>query len=148
MLKIYWDYCMVLFQRSKLISPCKKSRNRSNYSSFPVQEEANLSVQRLCNYIRGALIRPFQCTDCDYAASQSYSLKHHIDVVHKRPKPFKCPECDYVAGRIYTLNNHIISVHKRLKPFKCLECDYAASVPRNLQRHINNVHKRLKPFKC
>ena len=148
MLKMYCNYCMVSFQGSELISPCKKTRNRSNYSSFPVQEDANISVKGLCKKTLGAFHRPFKCTDCDYAASKSSHLKCHKTNVHKQLKPFKCTDCSYGASQSFLLKSHITCVHKCLKRFKCSECDYAASKSDTLKRHINSVHKRLRPFNC
>ena len=91
---------------------------------------------------------PFKCSHCDYAASRSGNLKHHINSVHKHLRPFKCSHCDYVARQSYTLKKHTSSVHKHLHPFKCSHCDYAASQSDHLKHHINSVHKRLHPLKC
>ena len=67
--------------------------------------------------------------------------------VQENKKQHKCSLCGYTSFRKFSLKTHIESVHKGNKPHKCSICDYATTQKRHLKRHIESVHEGKKSFK-
>ena len=67
---------------------------------------------------------------------------------HKRLKPFKCSEWDYAAQQSGDLKHHINIVHKCLKSFKCFECNYSAQGVKNIGRWTQSKMAENRDGQC
>ncbi|CAM9811991.1 unnamed protein product [Lampetra planeri] len=89
--------------------------------------------------------KPFKCTVCDKAFSQSSALKKH-QTTHTGEKPFRCTLCGKAFACSYNLVTHQ-RTHTGEKPFKCSVCDKPFSQSSALVTH-QRTHTGEKPFRC
>lgn len=92
--------------------------------------------------------RPFECPQCEYAATQLGNLQTHIRSKHDKIRPHECTLCEFSATQAVNLRTHISAVHKKIRPHKCPHCEYAAAQPGNLQNHVRSAHLKIKPYQC
>ncbi|XP_071062665.1 zinc finger protein 233-like [Pseudochaenichthys georgianus] len=99
----------------------------------------------LKNRRRSAEYKPFSCSVCKKAFSQSGSLKRHMRV-HTGEKRHSCSVCKRDFSRSAHLKNHM-RVHTGEKPFSCSVCKKAFSQRGNLKDHMR-IHTGEKPYSC
>ena len=80
-----------------------------------------------------------ECNECGNQFN-SYNIKRHIRVVHKKVKKHSCHICDFVAAEKRTMRVHILSVHQKARPFQCDECDFTCARIDNLNNHRTIMH--------
>ena len=90
----------------------------------------------------------FDCTLCDYKASQKVHLKEHNDNVHLKVKKFKCSYCEKGFYYKQHLHNHENSSHSLVK-IKCDQCDFTTTTNYWLKKNIYNKHEeKTEEFSC
>ena len=45
-------------------------------------------------------IKPFKCTECEYACGTKTNLEHHMKSAHLDEKPHKCELCGDALGHV------------------------------------------------
>ncbi|XP_071062456.1 zinc finger and SCAN domain-containing protein 31-like [Pseudochaenichthys georgianus] len=89
--------------------------------------------------------KPHSCSICKKAFSHCGSLKAHIRI-HTGEKPFSCSVCTKSFAQSGHLKEHKI-VHTGEKPFSCSVCKKYFTMKRNVKRHMR-VHTVEKPHSC
>ena len=88
--------------------------------------------------------KAYKCcyTGCDKKYTRQYSLKRHIDTVHKRLRPFACTydSCDMTFGLKQTLDSHIRFKHTKQRNYRCSTCSQMFITSGNLNAHIHAKH--------
>jgi hypothetical protein len=85
-------------------------------------------------------IKTKECKICCKSFSRRYTLKVHIDTVHKKKNHFKCTICSKTFTQKGTLKIHDETVHKKRKPFKCINCPKSFGQLGHLNNHQDRVH--------
>lgn len=97
---------------------------------------------------RHALGKTFACPHCEYSASQSGHLSHHIKARHTGEKPFRCSQCDYSAVGSGQLKRHITAQHTEDRRYSCDFCEYRAFRAEHLRLHVRTNHTLERPYHC
>ena len=66
---------------------------------------------------------------------------YDIRTVHEG-QMFQCTQCEYKATQKSNLQTHIKSIHDG-QTFPCTQCDYKATFKSSLSRHIKCRHENL-----
>ena len=56
----------------------------------------------------------YRCEECNISFTQKYSVKKHIDAVHKQIRPYQCPNCEKSFSRKLSLKRHTDAIHPKL----------------------------------
>ena len=83
-----------------------------------------------------------KCTQCDFIAANSSSLRTHRLNIHEG-KRYYCNQCDYNVAHTMNLKSHVQIVHEGIR-YECNECDFKATLRKNLRRHTEGVHKGVR----
>ncbi|XP_071062543.1 zinc finger protein 79-like [Pseudochaenichthys georgianus] len=94
---------------------------------------------------RSAENKPFSCSVCKQALSQSGHLKAHMRR-HTGEKPHSCSVCKKAFSQSGSLKSHMRR-HTGEKPFTCTVCKKAFSHRGSLKAHMK-IHTGEKPFSC
>ena len=73
-----------------------------------------------------------------------YTLKTHIETVHKKQKKFECHICNKCFSQAGYRCIHIKTVHQKVKLFKCDLCKKKFGQKGNLNQHKIAVHEKLR----
>ena len=65
------------------------------------------------------MLKPFQCTFCDFTTKLNCAQSKHVKEFHAREKTFKCETCLNYFRNKETLKWHQQMVHDNKKHFKC-----------------------------
>lgn len=79
-------------------------------------------------------LRPYQCPDCPFAATNYQSWSSH-KLLHQGIRPFSCDQCTFTCVQSYQLKSHM-RTHSGEKPYKCTQCNYAAAWNVQLKEHV------------
>ena len=97
--------------------------------------------------------KSYQCSFCDFRATQCHSLKEHILSKHsteeeKKKHLKKCPDCNYSSVRLSCLKRHYEIMHER-KSHVCewAGCDFVTQRKPLLKDHIRSIHQGME-FIC
>ena len=91
--------------------------------------------------------KEFHCDKCDFSCYGSRVFSIHKWKVHTRgPQSYFCDQCDFVTRTGMQLKDHIEIKHQGRK-FSCTLCDYVAYYSTQLKRHIRNVHENVR-YSC
>ena len=66
----------------------------------------------------------YPCNQCVYSATQSGSLKRHIQSMHEGVR-YPCNQCEYSATTTRSLKRHIQSIHQEAR-YPCNQCEFSA----------------------
>ncbi|XP_053987457.1 zinc finger protein 286A-like isoform X1 [Hylaeus volcanicus] len=91
-------------------------------------------------------MKPYKCTECDFATVTVTNVRCHIRKSHLKIKPFACNLCERKYATAVSLEEHINS-HTGDRPYKCKLCNFASSSRQMLNYH-NSSHKPLKDITC
>ncbi|XP_071060571.1 zinc finger protein 79-like [Pseudochaenichthys georgianus] len=94
---------------------------------------------------RSAENKPFSCSVCKKAFSQSGNVKEHMRV-HTGEKPFSCSVCKKAFSKNISLKGHM-RIHTGEKPFSCSVCTKLFSQSGSLKGHMR-IHTGEKPHSC
>ncbi|XP_071060568.1 zinc finger protein 771-like [Pseudochaenichthys georgianus] len=89
--------------------------------------------------------KPFSCSVCEKAFSWSGHLKAHMNI-HTGEKPYSCPVCKNIFSQSGSLKEHM-RVHTGEKPYRCSVCKKAFSRNRNVKTHMR-VHTGEEIYSC
>ncbi|XP_014222033.1 zinc finger protein 596-like [Trichogramma pretiosum] len=81
------------------------------------------------------------CDTCGKAFGRKYSIKRHIDAVHKK-KTHTCETCGNTFTRKNDMTRHIASVHGKIR-HKCDLCEKKFSRKIILKQHVDRVHREI-----
>jgi hypothetical protein len=87
-----------------------------------------------------------QCGVCLKEFVTAPVLKQHMDGVHLGVK-FDCSECDYHATQKGHLTTHVNNVHRGIRKYKCDHCESSFTQSSHLAIHIQSVHNKMR-FVC
>ena len=85
--------------------------------------------------------RPYVCSTCSRQFSLRTQLVRHENAVHRRLKPFQCSVCDKAFTQSGNLHIHM-RVHTREKPFVCPICKFQFSYSSTLKSHMRIHEQR------
>ena len=115
------------------------------------------------------------CLICSKTFQNSWSLNHHVQIVHLKIKPYCCTVCNKKFGENGTLKRHMLThtdeksfscnfcprsfrfrsalirhkrTHTNEKPFCCTLCNKKCTAASNLREHIIRMHTRKFPYNC
>ena len=92
-----------------------------------------------------SLEKPYKCTECHMAFSESGKQRRHMRI-HTKEKPYKCTECHMTFSQSCGLTTHM-KIHTKEKSFKCTECNKAFCQSGHLTTHMR-IHTKENPYKC
>ena len=85
----------------------------------------------------------FQCSHCEYRATQKHYLQTHIKSLHEGLTfAFACTQCNYKAKWKNDLPTHIKSVHEG-QTFSCTHCIYQTKWKHDLVKHKKKKHPSI-----
>ncbi|OAF70460.1 hypothetical protein A3Q56_01787 [Intoshia linei] len=134
---------------------CNRNKDKSNYKF--TCEICSSKFQKLSLLTRHERIhtgeKPFKCTKCERAFSQSNALKAHLySFIHNEKGQYVCPLCPQNFTQLQYLRQHVKNVHesiklKKPKVYKCQSCTKTFDVKDKLWEHNRGEHsKRFFPI--
>ncbi len=85
----------------------------------------------------------YKCSLCSKAFSTSQELTHHHSTVHSKVS-YKCELCPMSFKSKNSLHEHVITKH----PFPCDLCNFQGSTKAHLKKHVETRHVLSRITKC
>lgn len=98
-------------------------------------------TEELLNNHTAAHVNRVKCTECDMTCTSNAALVQHFRYRHLKVRPYVCTECDYAAVTKWDLNKHQTRMHStELTTYICDECDFTCSTINQIRKHNRNEH--------
>ena len=88
----------------------------------------------------------YQCKECEYGASQSTNLKHHIASIPK--KNFQCDACGSAASLNHNLQLYVNGKHDAWWIFNVMRAIIQRRKKKTKKKHLIAVNMKDRSFKC
>lgn len=153
----YQHKCLICFKRFRDEDEVKKHQcehdEKSNkpkcdvcWKLFLSKDSLNKHVQLMHGTSDQRMATDYTCHICSNDFKSLYSLKSHIDIVHKKIASFECEVCNKNYPRRSNLKRHM-RLHTGNYPFMCNVCGKGFDSGSRFKAHMLK-HKGLKNFKC
>lgn len=101
----------------------------------------SFNTEELLNNHTSAHVNRVKCTECDMTCPSNAALAQHFRYRHLKVRPFKCSECDYAAVTKWDLNKHQSRMHNAEQAtYICAECDYTCFTMNQMRKHARDEH--------
>ncbi|XP_059488301.1 zinc finger protein 271-like [Neocloeon triangulifer] len=112
------------------------------FKRFETKEERRKHVQETHSKEKVS----FECPECGKKLCSKFSVKLHVDNIHRKLRPHLCQVC----GSSFITAGHLklhVMMHTGEKNHVCKDCGHAFARIENLTQH-RRIHTNSRPFLC